>query len=113
MFRFVEFKRTTRKRLWRNESPVRHSSRNCGYHIQRCATSWGLYYLSNGRRVTAGTDTRLSTALTFILAMLLHPDVQRKAQAEIDAVVGSSRLPDFDDMPHLPYLSAVLRETLR
>ncbi|EKM75591.1 hypothetical protein AGABI1DRAFT_79751 [Agaricus bisporus var. burnettii JB137-S8] len=73
----------------------------------------GILQETAGTIYKAGTDTRLSTALTFILAMLLHPDVQRKAQAEIDAVVGSSRLPDFDDMPHLPYLSAVLRETLR
>jgi cytochrome P450 len=45
--------------------------------------------------------------------MLLHPEVQAKAQAEIDRVVGKDRLPDFDDRPALPYLDAVLRETLR
>jgi cytochrome P450 len=45
--------------------------------------------------------------------MVLYPEVQAKAQAEIDRVVGKNRLPDFDDRSALPYLDAVLRETLR
>lgn len=51
--------------------------------------------------------------MTFILAMLKYPEIQRKAQAEVDSVVGPDRLPDFSDMAHLPYLSAVLKEALR
>ena len=54
-----------------------------------------------------------STLLVFFLAMVLHPEVQAKAQAEIDRVVGKDRLPDFDDKPALPYLEAIMRETLR
>lgn len=49
----------------------------------------------------------------FFLAMALHPEVQKKAQEELDAVVGSSRLPNFSDRPSLPYLSAVVKELLR
>lgn len=45
--------------------------------------------------------------------MLLHQEVQERAQAEIDAVVGRNRLPDFDDRPNLPYIEAILLETLR
>jgi hypothetical protein len=45
--------------------------------------------------------------------MVLYPEVQRKAQAEIDAVVGKDRLPDFSDRPLLPYVSAVCEEALR
>ena len=45
--------------------------------------------------------------------MALYPDVQKKAQAELDTVVGSNRLPDFHDRPSLPYINAVLKETLR
>lgn len=45
--------------------------------------------------------------------MILHPNVQRKGQAEIDAVVGSSRLPNISDQPNLPYVRAILAETLR
>ena len=45
--------------------------------------------------------------------MTLYPNVQRKAQAEIDRVVGNSRLPDYSDHDELPYLQAVLKEVLR
>jgi len=45
--------------------------------------------------------------------MVLHPEVQAKAQADIDRVIGKDRLPDFDDRPALPYVDAILRETLR
>jgi len=45
--------------------------------------------------------------------MLLYPDVLRRAQAEIDAVIGSDRLPTFEDRPNLPYVDAVLKESLR
>ena len=45
--------------------------------------------------------------------MALYPEVQKKAQAEIDAVVGPYRLPDFNDRPSLPYINAVVKESLR
>lgn len=49
----------------------------------------------------------------FALVMVLYPEVQRRAQEEIDGVVGPDRLPDFNDRPYLPFVEAVLRETLR
>ena len=45
--------------------------------------------------------------------MALYPEVQKKAQAEIDAVVGPHRLPDFHDRPSLPYINAVVKESSR
>ncbi|KAI0258892.1 cytochrome P450 [Gloeopeniophorella convolvens] len=66
-----------------------------------------------GIMYTAGADTTVSALLTFILAMLKYPEVQYKAQSEIDRVVGTSRLPDFTDYDALPYVDAVLKETLR
>ena len=45
--------------------------------------------------------------------MIAFPDAQRRAQAEIDAVVGRDRLPTFADAPHLPYVRAIIREILR
>lgn len=45
--------------------------------------------------------------------MVLHPDVSRKAQKEIDQVIGNDRLLDFDDQNSLPYFNCVLREALR
>ena len=50
---------------------------------------------------------------TFVLAMAMYPDVQKKAQAEIDAVIGCDRLPDLDDLDSLPFIDAVVKETLR
>jgi len=66
-----------------------------------------------GTLYMAGVDTTVSAVVTFILAMILYPDVQRKAQAEIDQTVGNSRLPKFSDEGALPYVQAVLKETLR
>ena len=51
--------------------------------------------------------------LTFFLAMVLHPDAQRRAQMEIDSVVGTARLPDFGDETTLPYVSALVKEVMR
>ncbi|KAH9917058.1 cytochrome P450 [Fomitopsis serialis] len=66
-----------------------------------------------GMMYAAGTDTTTTVLSTFILAMVLHPEVLKKAQAEIDSVVGNSRLPEFSDRPALPYLEAVLKEVYR
>lgn len=49
----------------------------------------------------------------FFLAMLLYPDVQRKAQAELDAVLGEAVLPVATDRGRLPYVSAIVKEALR
>ncbi|KAG1804990.1 cytochrome P450 [Suillus plorans] len=61
----------------------------------------------------AASETTSSTMFIFILTMLQNPEVQARAQAEIDSVVGSVRLPNFEDRASLPYVEAVLREVLR
>src|ERR1700730_14967184 len=45
--------------------------------------------------------------------MTLYPEVQRKAQAEIDRVIGNACLPVYSDEDSLPYLQAMLKEILR
>ncbi|KAI0260713.1 cytochrome P450 [Gloeopeniophorella convolvens] len=60
----------------------------------------------------AGADTTVSTLTTFILAMTLHPESQKRAQAELDAVLGD-RLPTFADKEYLPYTVAIMKEVLR
>lgn len=50
---------------------------------------------------------------TFFLAMTLFPEVQRKAQEEIDRVLGPGRLPTMADRPRLPFTDAVVKEVLR
>jgi len=61
----------------------------------------------------AGSDTTVSAMYSFFLALVLFPQVQRRGQAEIDAVIGRDRLPSFDDRPHLPYIEAVCKELMR
>ncbi|KAG6856468.1 hypothetical protein H0H87_004047 [Tephrocybe sp. NHM501043] len=60
-----------------------------------------------------GADTTVSANYSFFLAMALHPDVAKKAQAEIDSVIGNDRLPTFDDRSELPYVDALAKEVLR
>ena len=45
--------------------------------------------------------------------MMVYPKVQRRAQEEIDRVIGSDRLPTFADRGSLPYVEAVAKELLR
>ena len=45
--------------------------------------------------------------------MSLYPEVQKAAQAELDTVVGSGRLPEFADRDKLPYINAVVKEIMR
>ena len=48
-----------------------------------------------------------------ILALSLYPEAQKKAHAELDAVVGRKRLPELDDREALVYVKAVVMESLR
>ncbi|KAI8019734.1 Cytochrome P450 78A5 [Camellia lanceoleosa] len=60
-----------------------------------------------------GTDT-VAILLEWIIArMVLHPDIQSKLQFEIDSVLGKTRSVSDSDLPNLPYLQAVVKETLR
>ncbi|KAI0751468.1 cytochrome P450 [Daedaleopsis nitida] len=60
-----------------------------------------------------GADTTVSSIMSFFLAMTCFPEVQHKAQAELDAVVGHDRIPTLADRERLPYLNAVYLEILR
>ncbi|KAF5364651.1 hypothetical protein D9758_005513 [Tetrapyrgos nigripes] len=75
--------------------------------IKNCA---GVAYL-------AGSDTSIALMRCAILALATHPEVQERAQKELDSVLGTGgsngRLPDYADREDLPYLSAIISETLR
>ncbi|KAH8103459.1 cytochrome P450 [Cristinia sonorae] len=66
-----------------------------------------------GVAYAAGADTTSSSSLSLLLAMAMFPEVQKKAQAELDRVVGPDRLPDFEDVERIPYIKAIVMETLR
>jgi cytochrome P450 len=54
------------------------------------------------------------SAMSFLfLALVLFPEVQKRAQAELDVLIGRDRLPTFDDRPRLPYIEALCKELLR
>ncbi|KAE9405300.1 cytochrome P450 [Gymnopus androsaceus JB14] len=61
----------------------------------------------------AGVETSWGTLVVFLIAMVLHPEYQVKAQAEIDAVCGHDRLPTFEDYGALPYIEYIMREVMR
>ncbi|KAJ6535175.1 cytochrome P450 [Mycena capillaripes] len=60
----------------------------------------------------AELPTRSAVAV-FLLAMVLNPECQVRAQKEIDSVVGTSRFPTFEDRAELPFVECILQETLR
>ena len=55
----------------------------------------------------------VSSVSSFFLAMITHPEVQRKAREEIDRVIGNDRLPLFADQVDLPYVEAIVKEVIR
>ena len=60
-----------------------------------------------------GTDTTVSANGSFFQLMSRYPEVQRKAQEEIDRVVGHDRLPSAQDKKDLPYVNAIMKEVMR
>lgn len=60
-----------------------------------------------------GADTTVCALFNFTLAMALYPEVQKKAQGFLDKVLEGNRLPEFSDLSEIPYLTAVVYETLR
>lgn len=63
--------------------------------------------------IGGGVDTTSSTMLSCILGCIAFPEAQRKAQEEIDRVVGRERSPTPEDEPNLPFCAALLKETFR
>ncbi|XP_047115409.1 probable cytochrome P450 303a1 [Schistocerca piceifrons] len=61
----------------------------------------------------AGSETTSKSLGFGFLYLLLYPEVQRKAQKEIDAVVGRDRLPRLSDRPNMPYMEACMLESVR
>ncbi|PFH61491.1 hypothetical protein XA68_17216 [Ophiocordyceps unilateralis] len=61
----------------------------------------------------AGSDSTVLAIRSAILALIMFPEVQRKAHEEIDRVIGSHRLPSFQDRATLPYIEGMVKEAIR
>ncbi|KAH9050954.1 cytochrome P450 [Lactarius deliciosus] len=73
-----------------------------------------------GSLFIAGSDTACVLAVpttaamySLFLALILYPEVQKRAQVELDAVTSRDRLPTYDDKPRLPYIEAMSKELMR
>jgi len=94
----------------RDRSLAREIPANClvGAHTVRVelASETHLHHLTLRSQVVPGL-------MIFLLAMVLNPDVQRRAQQELDSVLGGTRLPAFDDRTALPYTNGLVQEIFR
>ncbi|QRV73535.1 cytochrome P450 family protein [Ceratobasidium sp. AG-Ba] len=84
-------------------SELGFDSKELEYHIKLQAASLFI----------GGAETTSKVVLTFVMAMLLFPEVQKRAQLEIDLVTSSSRLPTMEDRPKLEYVGRLVHEALR
>nr|GMD53895.1 cytochrome P450 81E8-like [Ipomoea batatas] len=88
-------------------------------HLLSLQESQPLYYTDLtikgliNNMIVAGTDTSAVTMEWAMSALLNHPEVMKKARAELDRVVGCGRLVDEPDLSELPYLQCIISETFR
>ncbi|KAJ5523658.1 hypothetical protein N7494_010308 [Penicillium frequentans] len=86
--------------------------------LQKCEVGPGseeerIIKWSAGSLYAGGADTTVSAIASFFLAMAFYPEVQQKAQKELDTVVGGVGLAQFEDRARLPYIDALVKEVLR
>ncbi|KAI1459880.1 cytochrome P450 [Annulohypoxylon moriforme] len=68
---------------------------------------------ASGAVFIAGSNTTFATTTVAILNLMINPEVFKKARAEVDRVVGTDRLPTFEDRPNLRYIDYLVEETSR
>ena len=59
------------------------------------------------------TPQTVAAVQTFFLLMASHPEIVKRAQAEIDEVIGSQRTPALEDRGNLPYIDCIVKEVYR
>ncbi|EAW13763.1 cytochrome P450 [Aspergillus clavatus NRRL 1] len=77
------------------------------------ALPWDHVCYSLGELYVAGIHTTKMVLDIFVLVSVLYPTVVSKAQRELDSIVGSDRMPSFDDLDQLPFINAIISELLR
>lgn len=55
----------------------------------------------------------MSAIRAAIAVLVMNPGIQKRAQAEIDTVIGRDRIPTLNDREFLPYIEAIRREAIR
>lgn len=75
--------------------------------------TWHGLYFTAGLMMEAGSDTTSGVINSFLLLMTRYPDAYKKAQKQIDDVVGPHRTPQWKDFPELPEVNKLLKETMR
>lgn len=73
---------------------------------------YALHFLFCASSTELGMQSS-NTLLAVFSALAMYPEVLKRAQAELDAVVGLERLPDFGDQESLVYVNAIVKEALR
>ncbi|KAH7064128.1 putative cytochrome P450 oxidoreductase [Paraphoma chrysanthemicola] len=79
-----------------------------GWPMSSEAFTWVL-----GEFVAASSDTTASQLQTLIPALAKNPHIQKKAQVEVDAVCGCTGVPAWSDLSQLPYINAIVKESMR
>ncbi|THU93095.1 cytochrome P450 [Dendrothele bispora CBS 962.96] len=87
---------------------LKPGARQARHHLSDHELAWLA-----GSLFMAGYETSSNTLTWFMYLMILFPEIQTKAQEQVDQVVGRSRLPTFADAKHLPYIWAIIKEMLR
>ncbi|PPQ76298.1 hypothetical protein CVT24_009146 [Panaeolus cyanescens] len=103
----------------KNISSGEHIESYCSKHLEiedgkvlnDIATQEAIKWTSSAL-YAGGGDTVVSALTTFILLMCNHPEVQKRAQADIDKVA-PHRLPTLEDLDSLPYITAIVKEVVR
>ncbi|XP_059432969.1 trimethyltridecatetraene synthase-like [Corylus avellana] len=63
--------------------------------------------------VAGGTDTSATTVEWGMSELLKKPHLIKKATEELDRVIGKDRWVEEKDIPQLPYIDAIMKETMR
>lgn len=101
--------------IWDNQEQFNFNREKMAY-VRALGTSSHTTDIHTTRRyigsnmLEAGSDTTSMFLQSFIAFITAHPEVQRRAQEEIDDAVGPSRSPSFEDWDSLPYLQAIVKE---
>ena len=82
-------------------------------HQEKQGLTQNQITLLSGVTLKGGSDTSASLLASFVQAMVTWPEVQKKAQAEIDAVIPENRIPDISDFEKLPCVAATVKEAHR